>query len=87
MIIEKKIWIEYFQKIIDGNKKYELRLADFECNEGDILLLKEWDNEKKEYTGRKLEKKVKCVVKTKEATKFWTKAEIDKYGFQIISFD
>ena len=41
MKIEKKVWPEYFQKILDGKKTYELRLADFECNPGDILVLKE----------------------------------------------
>jgi hypothetical protein len=87
MKIEKKVWIEYFQRILEGDKKFELRLADFECNEGDILLLKEWDHEKQEYTGREIEKKVRYVGKTKGATKFWSQEDIDKYGFQIISFD
>jgi len=31
--IEKKIWKEYFQLIIDGKKNFELRLADFDINE------------------------------------------------------
>ncbi|HLC55686.1 MAG TPA: DUF3850 domain-containing protein, partial [Candidatus Nanoarchaeia archaeon] len=43
MKIEKKVWPEFFQEILDGNKTFELRLNDFECNQGDILILKEWD--------------------------------------------
>ena len=85
MKIEKKVWPEYFQKIADGKKTYELRLADWECNPGDILVLKEWDPETKEYTGRQIEKTVTYVGKTKDI-KFFTKEEIEKYGFQIISF-
>jgi ribosomal protein S17 len=85
MKTEKKIWPEYFQKILDGKKKYELRLADWECNPGDILVLKEWDPETKEYTGRVLEKKVTYIGKTK-GFDVWSKEDIEKYGFQIISF-
>ena len=54
-IINKKVWPEYFEKIISGKKKFELRLADFEIHEGDTLVLEEWDNHKKAYTGRKIE--------------------------------
>ncbi len=85
MRIEKKIWPQFFEKILSGEKTFELRLADFECNVGDVLVLREWDPEIKEYTGRVLEKKVTYVSKTKEAI-FWTKEEIEKYGFQIIGF-
>lgn len=84
--IEKKVWPEYFQKIVDGIKKYELRLADFDAKEGDVLVLKEWDPKTKEYTGREITKNVTYVLKTKEVT-FWSQEEIDKYGFQIISFE
>ena len=54
-VINKKVWREYFEKIISGKKKFELRLADFEVNEGDTLVLEEWDKDKKEYTVRQVE--------------------------------
>lgn len=31
MEIEKKVWSQYFQKISDEEKTFELRLADFDC--------------------------------------------------------
>jgi ribosomal protein S17 len=83
--IEKKVWPEYFQKIVNGDKNFELRLNDFDCNMGDILILKEWDPKTKKYTGRIIEKKITYVIKTKDI-KFWPKEEIEKYGLQIISF-
>lgn len=85
MLIEKKIWPEYFEKILKGDKKFELRLADFECKEDDTLLLKEWDPNTKNYTGRSIEKKVTYVIKTKDIN-FWPKEEVKKYGYQIICF-
>jgi len=84
MKIEKKIQKEYFDKIVSGEKKFELRLADWECNSGDTLILKEID-ENRNYTGRELEKEVTYVSKTKDI-KFFNQEEIDKYGWQIISF-
>jgi hypothetical protein len=82
---EKKVWPEYFQKILDDKKTYELRLADWECNEGDILVLQEWHPNTKKFTGRTIEKKVTYVAKTKNM-KFWSKEDIEKYGYQIIEF-
>ncbi|OGM31051.1 hypothetical protein A2630_00045 [Candidatus Woesebacteria bacterium RIFCSPHIGHO2_01_FULL_44_10] len=63
--IEKKAWPEYFEKILSGDKTFELRLADFDVDEGDTLVLREWDPKTKNYTGRKIEKKVSFVFKTK----------------------
>lgn len=85
MIIKKKILAEYFNKILDGSKTFELRLADFECHSGDILVLEEWNPEAKKYTGRKIEKEVTYVLKTKDV-KFWPVEDVEKYGFQVISF-
>lgn len=85
-IIHKKVWKEYFEEIISGRKKFELRLADFEVKEGDILVLEEWDKDKKEYTGRKIEVIATYILKTKGQT-FWPDKEVEKYGFQIIQFE
>lgn len=85
MRIEKKVWPDFFQRIADGDKTFELRLADFECKEGDTLVLREWDPGTKEYTGRALEKKVTYVIKTKDI-RFWTEEEVERHGFQVMAF-
>lgn len=85
-IIEKKCWSKYFQAIMNGKKNFELRIADFECKVGDILILREWDPKTKKYTGRKLKKKITYVLKTKEI-KFFNKRDIEKYSFQVFSLD
>lgn len=84
--IHKKVWSEYFEKIISGKKKLELRLADFEIREGDTLVLEEWDKDKKEYTGRRIEVVVTYILKTKGQT-FWSEKDVEQYGFQIIQFE
>lgn len=84
--IRKKVWKEYFEKIISGKKKLELRLADFDIKEGDILILDEWDKDKKDYTGRSIDVVATYVLKTKGQT-FWPQEDVDKYGFQIIQFE
>jgi hypothetical protein len=85
MRIEKKTWPEYFERILSGEKKFELRLADWECKPGDILILREWDPKTNGYTGRAIEKKVSYVLRTKDQ-KIFPKEDVEKYGFQIISF-
>lgn len=49
-----KILPEYFQAVIDGRKKAELRSNDRDFKVGDYLLLAEWDEEGFEYSGRKI---------------------------------
>ncbi|MEO5366321.1 MAG: DUF3850 domain-containing protein [Magnetococcus sp. WYHC-3] len=85
--ITKKCWPEYFQAILDGKKKYEIRLNDFEIEEGDLLVLEEWDPETKQYTGRKIEKKVTHVGKFNINDLFWSKEEILEKGIQVISLE
>jgi ribosomal protein S17 len=83
MKIEKKCWTEFFEKVLSGEKNFEVRLADFECRAGDVLVLREWDPKTKEYTGRQIEKTVGFVLKTKDLS-FWPKEEVDKYGYMVM---
>lgn len=86
--IEKKTWPKEFEAILSGKKKYELRLNDFEIQEGDTLFLREWDPETKTYTGRSIEKKAVSVRKFDINTqKYWLKEEVLEKGLQIISLE
>ncbi len=84
-IIRKKIWPKYFELVKKGKKKFELRLADFRIKEGDVLILEEWDPKKKEYTGRKIKKKVKYILKF-SLNYFGQKKKIEKKGLYVIQF-
>ena len=85
-LIKKKIWPEYFNGIVSGKKKYEFRVADFEVNEDDVLLLEEWDPKTKKYTGRTIQKKVTQFIhfKPEDFNKF---GDISKNGFYIMSLE
>lgn len=84
MQIEKKVLACYFEKILSGEKTFELRLADFACAAGDTLLLREWDPERKAYTGRSLSKQITYVLKTKDVS-FWDAEAVAQYGYQILA--
>ncbi len=71
--IKKKMWPAEFEAVIAGKKKIDIRVADFEVQEGDTLILEEWNPETKQYTGRSINKKIVSVMKFK----------IDDYGQQL----
>lgn len=83
--IEKKTVPDLFEKVLNGEKNFDLRIAEFECEVGDVLVLREWDPEMKEYTGRQIEKAVTFVMKTKDL-RFWSQEDIDELGFLVMSF-
>lgn len=62
-IIKKKIGPKYFNLVKSGKKRFELRLADFDIKESDSLVLEEWNPETRQYTGRRIEKKVNFVLR------------------------
>ena len=85
MKIRKKTWTEAFEKILAGEKTFDARLCNFECNVGDILVLEEFDPKLKKYTGRKIEKKITYVLNTKDQN-YWSQADIAKNGIIILAF-
>lgn len=46
-----KCEIEYYQKVVSGDKNFELRLNDRDFKQGDQLILEEWDKQNQKYTG------------------------------------
>ncbi len=84
--IKKKVWPEYFQLILNGKKKVELRLADFNINEGDTLILEEYDPETNTYTGRRIKKKAISIIKF-NPTRMHRIGDIKRYGFYIIEME
>ncbi len=81
--VKKKCWPEYFQLIKNGKKNVEVRLADFELKEGDVLVLEEFNPETNTYTGRKINKKAKSIIKFNPA-RMHRIEDIKKFGFYII---
>lgn len=60
---ELKTWPEAFGAIDDGWKTFEWRKADRNFEEGDRVLLREWDPTKETYTGRELSAEVGFVLR------------------------
>lgn len=48
-VVRKKILPEYFEKVIKGEKNFELRKDEDGIKTGDVIVLEEWNGE---YTGR-----------------------------------
>ena len=84
--IKKKLWPEYFEKVINGKMNCELRLADFDLNEGDVLVLEEFDPETKKYTGRSVKKKVKNLIKF-NLFESYSKEAIEQFGLYQIDLE
>jgi len=81
--VEKKVQKEYFEAIIDGRKRFEVRLADFDCEPGDMLVLKEQKGNA--LTGREIECEVLYEFNTKDIEKFYSKKDIEKHGLAILA--
>lgn len=58
-----KIEPQYFKKAAADLKPWEIRVNDRDYKSGDILVLKEWDPDKKEFTGKILIRRITEVFK------------------------
>lgn len=81
--ISKKSYPELFQQVLSGDKTFDVRIADFDVRQGDILEQIEVDHDGQP-TGRSIRQQVGAVLRTKDVD-FWNQVDIDTYGFQVIS--
>ena len=58
MTHELKILPQYFQAVWDEKKRFKVRKNDRDFQVGDTLILREWDNKTKRYSGSALLVKV-----------------------------
>ena len=63
MIHELKTWPEFFMVVKSGIKTFEVRKNDRAYKIGDELLLREFDNNKQEYTGQICHRRISYILK------------------------
>jgi hypothetical protein len=71
-----KTWPVFFKAILSGRKTFEIRWDDRKYEEGDVLVLLEWDPERAAkdpnpsagYTGCDLRRRVACVLLSAECS-------------------
>ena len=59
---ELKIWPEYYDAILDGRKKFEIRSDDRNFKVGDYLYLRDWYPKFQEYSGRECQVRVTYIL-------------------------
>ena len=84
--IKKKTWPGYFNLVLSGKKKVEIRLADFDIKAGDTLVLEEYDPETKTYSGRTIKRKAKSIIKF-NPTMMHRYEDMKDFGFYIIDIE
>lgn len=62
MIHVLKTWPPYFDRVLSGEKNFEVRVNDRDYKVGDILDLNEYDPDKHEFTGRSLGRRVTYIL-------------------------
>jgi ASC-1-like (ASCH) protein len=83
--IKKKVKQKYFKDVIDGKKRFEVRLADFDCALGDTLTLQEQNPKDNTLTGNEIDCEVLYKFNTKEIEKCYSKEDMEKYGLAILA--
>jgi hypothetical protein len=77
---ELKTWPEYWTALDAGAKTFELRRNDRDFQPGDTLVLREWNPDSEEYTGRSLTRRVSYVLRDGE--KFGVQPDFAVLGLQ-----
>ena len=87
-IIKKKCWPEWFEKFVSGERTLELRLADFDLEEGDTLVLEEYNPETKQHTGRQASFNCKKVERSaQDPLQLYRVEDVRKHGFWIVGLE
>lgn len=75
---ELKCWPQYFDAIVHRKKTFEVRHNDRDYGIGDVLILREYDNDKKEYTRRQTRVRVTNIFSDFGLQPGWVVMAIDR---------
>jgi len=65
-IHELKTWPTFYEAVINGGKSFELRKNDRDFQVGDVLSLREFNNNEQKYTGRQTLRFVTYKLESKD---------------------
>jgi hypothetical protein len=84
-IKDLKIKIKYFNDILFNNKRFELRLNDKNFSVYDVIILREYDSDKKRYTYFSENKiVVRIIYVLKNVEKYGLNKDYCIFGFEIL---
>lgn len=84
-IHELKILSPYFEHVLDGTKNFEIRKNDRKFNIGDIVKLKHWDNQKEEFTGQFVYRRISFITDFNQRKGYVVFAMLPCIDFQAAS--
>lgn len=76
-----KCHVQPFQAVVDGSKKAELRYNDRDYQQGDSLVLQEWDPLLQRHSGRQVEAVVSHVIDVDQ----WRTPATPRTGMVVLS--
>ena len=85
MAIARKSWPKFFERIKNGKKRIEVRIADTPLTRSFDMVLEEWDPKKHEYTGRKLNVRAKPLAVC-DVLSFYTLRELMTHPLVVLEY-
>jgi hypothetical protein len=73
-IHELKSWPEFFNAILEGRKRHELRRNDRDFCVGDVLRLREFHNSQQTYTGRETRVRITYITSVANPCAFFRRS-------------
>ena len=86
MIVEKKCWPSFFNRILKGDKTVDVRLGDFRPGARHFrMVLAEWDPKAKRETGRRAEVDAK-VLSVADIFSFYTLRDLMTHRLVVLEY-
>jgi hypothetical protein len=85
-VIRKKSYPPYFEQVLKGEKRFDLRLADFDVEQGDTIIFEEYDPATRKPTGRTSTHRIGYVLNTRDLS-YWSAADIARRGFVVMQLE